>query len=67
MPELVEPPAPAGAERQDRILAAMKRGHTALEYKSEDPRLRKARPDISLSSDFIVGFPGETDADFEPP
>ena len=49
----------------DRILAAMKRGHTTLEYKSKIRRLRKARPDISLSSDFIVGFPGETDADFE--
>ena len=49
----------------DRILAAMKRGHTALEYKSRIRKLRKARPDISLSSDFIVGFPGETDADFE--
>jgi len=49
----------------DRILAAMKRGHTALEYKSKIRKLRTARPDISLSSDFIVGFPGETDADFE--
>ncbi len=49
----------------DRILAAMKRGYTALEYKSIIRRLRKVRPDISLSSDFIVGFPGETDADFE--
>ncbi|MEE3236073.1 MAG: tRNA (N6-isopentenyl adenosine(37)-C2)-methylthiotransferase MiaB [Pseudomonadota bacterium] len=49
----------------DRILAAMKRGHTALEYKSKIRKLRKARPGISLSSDFIVGFPGETDADFE--
>ncbi len=48
----------------DRILAAMKRGHTALEYKSKIRKLRKVRPDISLSSDFIVGFPGETDADF---
>ncbi|MDH3439577.1 MAG: tRNA (N6-isopentenyl adenosine(37)-C2)-methylthiotransferase MiaB [Gammaproteobacteria bacterium] len=48
----------------DRILAAMKRGHTALEYKSKIRKLRQARPDISLSSDFIVGFPGETDADF---
>jgi tRNA-2-methylthio-N6-dimethylallyladenosine synthase len=48
----------------DRILAAMKRGHTALEYKSRIRRLRKIRPDISISSDFIVGFPGETDADF---
>ena len=49
----------------DRILSAMKRGHTALEYKSKIRKLREARPDISLSSDFIVGFPGETDADFE--
>ncbi|MGB0128548.1 MAG: tRNA (N6-isopentenyl adenosine(37)-C2)-methylthiotransferase MiaB, partial [Rhodocyclaceae bacterium] len=48
----------------DRILAAMKRGYTALEYKSIVRRLRRARPDLSLSSDFIVGFPGETDADF---
>jgi len=48
----------------DRILAAMKRGYTALEYKSIVRRLRAARPDLSLSSDFIVGFPGETDADF---
>jgi tRNA-2-methylthio-N6-dimethylallyladenosine synthase len=48
----------------DRILMAMKRGHTALEYKSKLRRLRRIRPDISLSSDFIVGFPGETDADF---
>lgn len=49
----------------DRILAAMKRGYTALEYKSLVRKLRAARPDISLSSDFIVGFPGETAADFE--
>jgi len=49
----------------DRILAAMKRGHTALEYKAKIRRLREARPDITLSSDFIVGFPGETDRDFE--
>jgi tRNA-2-methylthio-N6-dimethylallyladenosine synthase len=49
----------------DRILAAMKRGYTALEYRSIIRRLRRARPDISVSSDFIVGFPGETDADFE--
>ena len=49
----------------DRILARMKRGHTILEYKHKIRKLRKARPDISLSSDFIVGFPGETDADFE--
>jgi tRNA-2-methylthio-N6-dimethylallyladenosine synthase len=49
----------------DRVLAAMKRGHTALEYKSRIRRLRRVRPDISISSDFIVGFPGETDADFQ--
>jgi tRNA-2-methylthio-N6-dimethylallyladenosine synthase len=49
----------------DRVLAAMKRGYTAIEYKSIVRRLRKARPDISISSDFIVGFPGETEADFE--
>jgi tRNA-2-methylthio-N6-dimethylallyladenosine synthase len=49
----------------DRILSAMKRGHTALEYKQKIRKLREVRPYISLSSDFIVGFPGETDADFE--
>lgn len=49
----------------DRILALMKRGHTALEYKAKIRRLREARPDITISSDFIVGFPGETDQDFE--
>lgn len=49
----------------DRILAAMKRGYTALEYKAKVRRLRKIRPNLSLSSDFIVGFPGETEADFE--
>jgi len=49
----------------DRVLAAMKRGYTALEYRSIVRRLRAARPDISLSSDFIVGFPGESDSDFE--
>jgi tRNA-2-methylthio-N6-dimethylallyladenosine synthase len=49
----------------DRILAAMKRGYTSLEYKSVIRRLREIRPDIAVSSDFIVGFPGETDADFE--
>ena len=48
----------------DRILAMMKRGHTILEYKSKIRQLRKIRPHISISSDFIVGFPGETDADF---
>ena len=49
----------------DRVLAAMKRGHTAIEYKSKIRKLMAARPDLTLSSDFIVGFPGETDADFE--
>ncbi len=49
----------------DRILAAMKRNYTAMEYRSIVRRLRVARPAISLSTDFIVGFPGETDADFE--
>ncbi len=49
----------------DRVLAAMKRGHTAIEYKSLVRKLRTARPDLSLSSDFIVGFPGETAEDFE--
>jgi len=48
----------------DRVLAAMKRGYTALEYKSIVRRLRAMRPELSLTSDFIVGFPGETDADF---
>ena len=49
----------------DRILSAMKRGYTALEFKAKIRKLRAVRPDISISSDFIVGFPGETDADFE--
>lgn len=49
----------------DRILAAMKRGHTAIEYKSRIRKLMLARPDLTLSSDFIVGFPGETEKDFE--
>jgi tRNA-2-methylthio-N6-dimethylallyladenosine synthase len=49
----------------DRVLSAMKRGYTALEYKSIISRLRAARPDAAISSDFIVGFPGETDEDFE--
>jgi tRNA-2-methylthio-N6-dimethylallyladenosine synthase len=49
----------------DRILAAMKRGYTALEYKSIVRRLRAARTDVSITSDFIVGFPGETDRDFD--
>ena len=49
----------------DKILAAMKRGYTVLEYKSIIRRLREVRPDILISSDFIVGFPGETESDFE--
>ncbi|WP_101925893.1 MULTISPECIES: tRNA (N6-isopentenyl adenosine(37)-C2)-methylthiotransferase MiaB [Luteimonas] len=49
----------------DRILSAMKRGYTALEFKQKIRKLRAVRPDISISSDFIVGFPGETEADFE--
>jgi tRNA-2-methylthio-N6-dimethylallyladenosine synthase len=49
----------------DRILAAMKRGYTAIEFKQKIRKLRAVRPDICISSDFIVGFPGETDADFE--
>lgn len=49
----------------DRILAAMKRGYTALEFKSKIRKLRKVRPTISISSDFIIGFPGETDEDFK--
>jgi tRNA-2-methylthio-N6-dimethylallyladenosine synthase len=49
----------------DRVLVAMKRGYTALEYKSLVRKLRAVRPDLSLSSDFIVGFPGETEADFD--
>ncbi len=55
-------PVQAGS---DRVLAAMKRGYSVLEYKSLVRKLRAARPDISLSSDFIIGFPGETEADFE--
>ncbi len=65
VPELVSHlhlPVQSGS---DRILSAMKRGHTVLEYKSKIRKLRKLRPDISISSDFIVGFPGETEADFE--
>ncbi|HED38931.1 MAG TPA: tRNA (N6-isopentenyl adenosine(37)-C2)-methylthiotransferase MiaB [Chromatiales bacterium] len=63
VPELVSHlhlPVQSGS---DRILGAMKRGHTVLEYKSKIRRLREVRPDISLSSDFIIGFPGESDAD----
>jgi len=65
VPELVSHvhlPVQAGS---DRILAQMKRGHTVLEYKSRIRALRKARPGISLSSDFIIGFPGESQADFD--
>ena len=65
VPELVSHlhlPVQSGS---DRILAKMKRGHTVLEYKSKIRRLRKIRPDLSMSSDFIIGFPGETDKDFE--
>ncbi len=65
VPELVSHlhlPVQSGS---DRILALMKRGHTALEYREKIRLLREKRPDISLSSDFIIGFPGETDRDFE--
>ncbi|WP_370260840.1 tRNA (N6-isopentenyl adenosine(37)-C2)-methylthiotransferase MiaB [Limnobacter sp.] len=65
LPKLVDHlhlPVQAGS---DRVLAAMKRGYTALEYKSIIRKLREIRPNLSMSSDFIVGFPGETEADFE--
>ncbi|HTT07588.1 MAG TPA: tRNA (N6-isopentenyl adenosine(37)-C2)-methylthiotransferase MiaB [Gammaproteobacteria bacterium] len=65
VPELVEHlhlPVQSGS---DRILALMKRGHTALEYKARIRKLRRVRPGISVTSDFIIGFPGETDADFQ--
>ncbi|OGT81677.1 MAG: tRNA (N6-isopentenyl adenosine(37)-C2)-methylthiotransferase MiaB [Gammaproteobacteria bacterium RIFCSPLOWO2_02_FULL_61_13] len=65
VPELVSHvhlPVQSGS---DRILSQMKRGHTALEYRARIRKLRKVRPQINISSDFIVGFPGETDADFE--
>ena len=65
VPELVSHlhlPVQSGS---DRILVAMKRGHSAFEYKQKLKRLRAIRPDISLSSDFIIGFPGETEQDFE--
>lgn len=65
VPELVSHlhlPVQSGS---DRILALMKRGHMALEYKSKIRKLRKIRPDLSMSSDFIIGFPGETDRDFQ--
>jgi tRNA-2-methylthio-N6-dimethylallyladenosine synthase len=55
-------PVQAGS---DRVLAAMKRGYTALEFKQKIRKLRAVRPDISISSDFIIGFPGESEADFE--
>ena len=64
VPELVSHlhlPVQSGS---DRILSMMKRGHSAIEYKHKINKLRKVRPDISLSSDFIIGFPGETEADF---
>lgn len=65
VPELVSHlhlPVQSGS---DRILALMKRGHTRLEYKNKIKRLRAIRPELSMSSDFIIGFPGETDKDFE--
>ncbi|KFZ28663.1 (dimethylallyl)adenosine tRNA methylthiotransferase [Pseudidiomarina atlantica] len=65
IPELVNHlhlPVQSGS---DRILTLMKRGHTALEYKSQIRKLKKVRPNMAMSSDFIIGFPGETDADFE--
>jgi tRNA-2-methylthio-N6-dimethylallyladenosine synthase len=65
VPELVNHlhlPVQSGS---DRILTQMKRGHTALEYKSQIRKLKKARPELCMSSDFIIGFPGETDDDFE--
>ena len=64
VPELVSHlhlPVQSGS---DKILMAMKRGHTAIEYKSKIRRLRNMRPDISISSDFIIGFPGESESDF---
>eukprot|EP00492_Amphilonche_elongata_P001083 TRINITY_DN1655_c0_g1_i2.p1 TRINITY_DN1655_c0_g1~~TRINITY_DN1655_c0_g1_i2.p1 ORF type:complete len:118 (+),score=19.15 TRINITY_DN1655_c0_g1_i2:140-493(+) len=65
VPELVDHlhlPVQSGS---DRILNLMKRGHTALEYKSTIRKLRKIRPNLSMSSDFIIGFPGESKTDFE--
>jgi len=64
VPELVSHvhlPVQSGS---DKILGLMKRGHTVIEYKSKIRKLREIRPDISLSSDFIIGFPGETEEDF---
>jgi tRNA-2-methylthio-N6-dimethylallyladenosine synthase len=65
VPKLVDHLYLPAQHGSDRILAAMKRGYTSLEYKSIIRRLREVRPNIAISSDFIVGFPGETDADFE--
>jgi len=65
VPKLVDHLYLPAQHGSDRILAAMKRGYTALEYKSVIRRLREVRPNIAISSDFIVGFPGETDADFD--
>ena len=65
IPELVDHlhlPVQSGS---DHILTMMKRGHTAIEYKSKIRRLKKIRPNLSMSSDFIIGFPGESDQDFE--
>ncbi|MDQ9168851.1 tRNA (N6-isopentenyl adenosine(37)-C2)-methylthiotransferase MiaB [Oxalobacteraceae bacterium R-40] len=65
VPKLVDHLYLPAQHGSDRILAAMKRGYTALEYKSVIRRLREVRPNITISSDFIVGFPGETEEDFE--
>ncbi|WP_211453319.1 tRNA (N6-isopentenyl adenosine(37)-C2)-methylthiotransferase MiaB [Collimonas antrihumi] len=65
VPKLVDHLYLPAQHGSDRILSAMKRGYTVLEYKSVIRRLRQVRPDITISSDFIVGFPGETDADFD--
>jgi tRNA-2-methylthio-N6-dimethylallyladenosine synthase len=65
VPKLVDHLYLPAQHGSDRILAAMKRGYTSLEYKSVIRRLRAIRPNIAISSDFIVGFPGETDADFD--
>ena len=65
VPQLVDHLYLPAQHGSDRILMAMKRGYTALEYKSVIRRIREVRPNISVSSDFIVGFPGETEADFE--
>jgi len=65
VPKLVDHLYLPAQHGSDRILMAMKRGYTVLEYKSVIRRLREVRPNISISSDFIVGFPGETDADFD--